>query len=192
MAIEINGKVYRNLTEQVQKNKDDIADLYKRNPTDKDITEYEEKLAEFEGQLTEVNQELSKTLKTPVARPTSQVLVGIDSTNAQNTIKIGNGITVDNTSTIKAVSKVLLYIHPSANVTFDLYIPGMPEYHMASTYNFIYPLPYTAEQLKFNNISIVGKHCTQYDAYGVILQEIDISDEPTVIINPSASTILIT
>lgn len=89
MAIEINGKTYRNLTEQVGKNQEDISTLFKR-------TISEEEKEAIQNNLTSLNQEMSKTLKIPDTPLTSNVLLGIDSSNAQTTIRPGRGLSISN------------------------------------------------------------------------------------------------
>ena len=55
MAIEINGITYRNLTEQVDKNKEDIAAIRKRIPINEDVELIEEQIGDLQSQISELN-----------------------------------------------------------------------------------------------------------------------------------------
>ena len=103
MAIEYKGKVYRNLQEQVLKNKDDIVELIDGVS---DITgAITNEIGDVVEQVSELNQEIAKTLKTPMAAPSTTKLVAIDTTNDQKMVSIGEGLKLENgTLSTSAVS----------------------------------------------------------------------------------------
>lgn len=84
---------------QVLENTKDIAEL-KKGP---DISIFEEQLdiiegqiGDVEGQVSELNQQVAKTLKVPMTAPISTQLVSISTTNDQQMLKIGRGLSVSN------------------------------------------------------------------------------------------------
>ena len=83
MAITINGKTYRNLTEQVLKNKEDIAALQEGGGA-----------SDLEGQVSQLNQEMARTLKLPMSAPAKTKLVAVDSTNAQEMIDLAGTLQI--------------------------------------------------------------------------------------------------
>lgn len=94
MAITINGKIYRNLQEQVLKNQDDIVELIDgvSNITGAITNE----IGEVVEQVSELNQEIAKALKTPMAAPAATKLVAVDTSNDQALVSIGEGLTLEN------------------------------------------------------------------------------------------------
>ena len=88
MAIEINGKTYRNLTEQVAKNQEDIQELQ-----DNTINVVP-RIEELEGNVSELNQDVARTLKTPLTSPTQTIITGINSANSQVNLLPGIGLKV--------------------------------------------------------------------------------------------------
>ena len=111
MAITINGKTYRNLTEQVLKNQQDIAILKINSGIDdgegediiEEITQLQSDVSTLQGQTTTLNQQMARTLKTPVSTTTTTELVAIGAGNEQQSIAIGEGLTIEN-DTLKATS----------------------------------------------------------------------------------------
>ena len=94
MAIEYKGKVYRNLQEQVLKNKDDIVELIDGVS---DITgAVAEEIGEVVEQVSELNQEIAKALKLPLATPDATKLVGITPEKDQAMISVGEGLEINN------------------------------------------------------------------------------------------------
>lgn len=94
MAIEYKGKVYRNLQEQVLKNKDDIVELIDGVS---DITgAVTNEIGEVVEQVSELNQEIAKALKLPMATPAATQLVGITPAKDQAMISLGEGLSLEN------------------------------------------------------------------------------------------------
>lgn len=75
----------------------------------------------------EVMQKIERALMLPLATPTEQKLVGIDNTNTQNLLSVGDGLTIEN-GTIKAVGGggggTKLYKHnvKSSNITDKTFV----------------------------------------------------------------------
>lgn len=77
MAITVDGRIYRNLQEQVQY----LTDV--------------------------VNDKLDKALVTPQNAPATESLVAIDTTNAQALLTVGNGLAVTNNTLASKVTYAL-------------------------------------------------------------------------------------
>ena len=88
MAIEINGKVYRNLTEQVAKNQEDIKEL--QDNTINMVPRVEE----LEGNVSELNQDVARALKTPLTSPSKTIIAGINTANSQVNLIPGIGLKI--------------------------------------------------------------------------------------------------
>lgn len=100
--IEVNGVIYRNLEEQVQKNKDDIENLQnQQSGDDSDIEQIDNRLTEVETTLTEITPDVMRALKTPISAPNETKIVAVDNTNSQEMIGIGTGLIVEN-NTLKS------------------------------------------------------------------------------------------
>lgn len=115
--ITCNGKVYRNLQEQVLKNQMDIEELTIKTDdiVNTDIgelrTEFEEHVEAAEEALQEHIEEANakilaneeaiaaldeKVLKTPIHAPYTDALVGINSNNDQQLIYLGSNLSISN------------------------------------------------------------------------------------------------
>lgn len=100
--IEVNGVIYRNLEEQVQKNKDDIENLKnQQSGDDSDIEQIDNRLTEVETTLTEITPDVMRALKTPISAPNETKIVAVDNTNSQEMIGIGTGLVIEN-NTLKS------------------------------------------------------------------------------------------
>ena len=100
--IEVNGVIYRNLEEQVQKNKDDIENLKnQQSGDDSDIEQINNRLTEVETTLTEITPNVMRALKTPISAPNETKIVAVDNTNSQEMIGIGTGLIIEN-NTLKS------------------------------------------------------------------------------------------
>lgn len=100
--IEVNGVIYRNLEEQVQKNKEDIENLQnQQSGDDSDIEQINNRLTEVETTLTEITPDVMRALKTPISAPNETKLVAVDNTNSQEMIGIGTGLIIEN-NTLKS------------------------------------------------------------------------------------------
>lgn len=143
--IEVNGVIYRNLEEQVQKNKDDIntinqnvsqntnsideinrklndldltyakdediqnlqsqistkANQSSLDTTNQNVSQNTSRISSIETTLTEITPNVMRALKTPISAPSSTELVGVDGSNAQTMIGIGDGLSIEN-GTLKA------------------------------------------------------------------------------------------
>lgn len=53
-------------------------------------------ILEVNSDISEINQQMAKTLKTPLQRPDDTELVAVDSTNSQSMIKVGDGLEIKN------------------------------------------------------------------------------------------------
>lgn len=97
--IEVNGVIYRNLEEQVQKNKEDIENLQnQQSGDDTDIELINNRLTEVEENLTDITPDVMRALKTPIATPNQLKIVAVDTTNSQEMLNVGTGLVVeDNT-----------------------------------------------------------------------------------------------
>lgn len=62
----------------------------------KDIKELESKDSDLVEQVSELNQEIAKTLKTPMSAPAQTKLVAVDTANDQAMISIGEGLSLEN------------------------------------------------------------------------------------------------
>lgn len=95
--IEVNGVIYRNLEEQVQKNKDDIENLKnQQSGDDSDIEQIDNRLTEVETTLTEITPDVMRALKTPISAPNETKIVAVDSTNSQEMLSVGTGLVIEN------------------------------------------------------------------------------------------------
>lgn len=95
--IEVNGVIYRNLEEQVQKNKDDIENLKnQQSGDDSDIEQIDNRLTEVETTLTEITPDVMRALKTPISAPSETKIVAVDSTNSQEMLSVGTGLVIEN------------------------------------------------------------------------------------------------
>lgn len=74
-----NTKDIKDLENQVLENTDDIEELQNKEEAD----------------VTEINQQLARALKTPISIPAATELVAVDDTNAQVMIGLGDGLTID-------------------------------------------------------------------------------------------------
>lgn len=86
MAITINGKTYRNLQEQVLQNQKDIEALQEGGGTD---------ISELEGQVSELNQQMARTLKLPMSGSADTRIVAVNAAGDQEMLSIGNGLSVE-------------------------------------------------------------------------------------------------
>ena len=77
MAITVNGKIYRNLQEQVQY----LTDV--------------------------VNNKVDKALVIPENAPATESLVAIDTTNAQSLLTVGNGLKITSNTLASKVTYTL-------------------------------------------------------------------------------------
>ena len=95
--IEVNGVIYRNLEEQVQKNKEDIESLKNsQSGEDEDISIINNRLTEVETTLTEITPDVMRALKTPISAPSETKIVAVDHTNSQDMLSIGTGLVIEN------------------------------------------------------------------------------------------------
>lgn len=95
--IEVNGVIYRNLEEQVQKNKEDIENLQnQQSGDDSDIEQIDNRLTEVETTLTEITPDVMRALKTPISAPSETKIVAVDSTNSQEMLSVGTGLVIEN------------------------------------------------------------------------------------------------
>lgn len=139
--ITIDGREYRTLPEQVEKNMKDIADLetsvsdlqdsvnnleddvdslaarvYDPISSDTIVADKDEEAKTVAFSLAaDLTAKIDSALQTPMATPASTILVGIDSTNAQCNVAIGEGLEIEN-STLKATVTQHLYCH---NITLS-------------------------------------------------------------------------
>ena len=60
------------------------------NKIDSNVQELQTDIAGLQGDVSELNQEIAKALKTPMTRPTETEIVGIDSTNSQILIPLNS------------------------------------------------------------------------------------------------------
>lgn len=78
---------------------------------EKQVLENTKDIKELQGReevdVTEINQQLARALKTPLVRPTSTKLVAVDNTNAQEMVGIGDGLAIEN-GTLNAVNHLLV------------------------------------------------------------------------------------
>lgn len=79
MAIEYKNLVYRNLQEQVLKNKEDIEALEEVEAND---------VEELRDEVSSLNQEIARTLKTPIDAPVREEVVTIKPNNAQGSLAL--------------------------------------------------------------------------------------------------------
>lgn len=96
--IEIDGKIYRNLEEQVRKNKDDIEELQGQSP---DTSIIEQRLEVVESQINNLTPQVDASLKKLSQAPIETELVAINSSNNQTMITIGDGLILEN-NTLKS------------------------------------------------------------------------------------------
>lgn len=86
MAITINGKTYRNLQEQVLQNQKDIEALQAGGGTD---------ISGLTEQVSELNQQMARTLKLPMSGSPDTRIVAVNGTNDQEMLNIGNGLSIE-------------------------------------------------------------------------------------------------
>lgn len=58
--------------------------------------------SELAEQVSELNQQMARTLKTPLQRPIETILVSIDESNSQANLIIGSGLSIENENTLVA------------------------------------------------------------------------------------------
>lgn len=104
---KVNVSTFNNLNQEVQDLKTDVTG----NMTD---------ISSLQADVTELNQEMAKTLKTPMSAPNTTELVGVDSSNSQVMIKIDSALSttsenpVQNKAITNAVNMNMLGV-PSNN-----------------------------------------------------------------------------
>ena len=76
-------------------------------------------IASLQGDVSELNQEISKTLKTPMSAPSTTELVGVDNTNSQVMLEIGNGINIVNGVINIDRNIIQLYYRPPTDATYS-------------------------------------------------------------------------
>ena len=79
--------------------------------------------------LSAIAQELARTLKTPIQRPTSTKLVAVDTANSQEMVGIGDGLAIEN-GTLNAVNHLLVH----ASIDSGDVIPSWTDVNLAEQY----------------------------------------------------------
>lgn len=74
-------------------------------------------------QITELSQQVARSLKTPLATPTSTKLVAVDTTNAQEMVSIGDGLAIEN-GKIEAVPYLHLKLLDSTGYNSSVFTTG--------------------------------------------------------------------
>lgn len=93
MAIEINDLFRISPQELIYRNRTDIDELQEKvSYNENDIEELQNNV---EADVTEINQQLARALKTPISIPTETELVAVDDTNAQVMIGLGDGLAIE-------------------------------------------------------------------------------------------------
>lgn len=74
-------------------------------------------IASLQGDVSDLNEKIAKTLTTPMIAPNSTELVGIDDNNSQVGISVGNGLSLDD-GLLSGISIKELWKNPNTSVNF--------------------------------------------------------------------------
>lgn len=120
-AIEDNHTAIEQTKAQAQANKEDIANLSEMVADNTESCAIaHDRLTNVETNLTEINPKVARALLTPMTAPSDPFeLVGVDKTNSQVMLKLGNGFALTNGDTIIInMTKIL----PTITTETDAYV----------------------------------------------------------------------
>lgn len=191
MAIEINGITYRNLSEQVAKNQEDIAAIRKRIPINEDVELIEEQIGDLQSQISELNQEAAKALKTPMVAPATTELVGVGTSGAQEMVQLGEYLAyVDGQILVKPPIIVMITTQDQVAPSYiTLKYSGTNGYRIQSNINPITVLPQGISAIRLIDPNGILT-AYQYDNKGKLLK-MDSTGETDIVVLQAATATLI-
>lgn len=166
--IEVNGIVYRNLEEQVQKNKDDIEKL--QDLAGSDISELESRIDNVESTLTNITPDVMRALKTPMSVPNTTKIVAVDETNSQEMLTPdSNGFIIENDTIKLKEQKAIDFAENERSKTLNLFNSDIS----SGWYNGDYGRVPSSEVLSNTNLIDVVPNETYYFSTS---SNVDVSD----------------